>query len=71
MPWLMYTTIELNGGTYNHMKDDGVIMLIFLLVIVLALYFLLLVASKFVMYNWMTPVFVLTYLAIIIIACVV
>jgi len=68
-PWLLFTSI--NGGNYTRIADDGVTMLVFVLLIVLALYLIMLVCTNFVMKKWMSPVFISVYLTVIIIACLI
>jgi len=71
LPWVLYTGLELKGGSYTGIADDGVTMLIFVLIIVLAMYLILLISSNFVMYKWMSFAFVTGYLIVIVLACIV
>jgi Ca2+/Na+ antiporter len=68
IPWLMYTAGELSGGTYNGLKDDAVTALLYILMIVLALFYIQIWLNNWIVENWFAYEYMFVYIVVISIA---
>ena len=65
LPWLLYTTLI---GTYAGLQDGGIVLLLLLLVVALIVYYIIIYSYDFVLYRWMSYLWILMYIVVIIIA---
>ena len=58
-PWTLYVLVHQHA--YEGLKDDGIVMSVMSLIIVLILFLILMCATRFVLYKWMGYFFILLY----------
>jgi Ca2+/Na+ antiporter len=64
-PWTLYVLVH-GGNAYEGLKDDGLVISIMALITLLALFLVMMYATKFVLYRWMGYLFNTLYVVFVI-----
>jgi len=70
LPWFLYTSLATNFEPYHGLRDDGILESVTLLSIVLLIFVVLLLKSGFKLYKWHANLFVVLYVAYLLVAII-
>jgi len=62
VPWLLYTSFGTGFKPYHGLRDEGITQSVIILAAVLAVFVVLVVPTKFILYRWHGVLFIVLYI---------